>query len=353
MTRWPWSIGWRGLIATNAILVACAGRDSPPAVAVPPIATEAPRTATTNAVASSSHPAEDGPTFPPGDDVATIDPTTMLGDREPVFITVDLRLVRVHPKLRNLDAPIAALAGQRAVDAGINVLRDVDHVVVVGDSLTHTQNDVMTLTFGSSTTDAQINRFTRALSSGYAKGGPFDAGSTPPVFATLAMMDMNERALLRPRSRLLVVAPVARAGEIGSTYAKTGSPRQPATNTEGLVVSLKEPSKLVSIPRLPIPPSVSHLRFSVVPHQQGDAEVKVDATCVDARAAKSFADSFNAGIDEVRRSIAVKIMTRDALKDAKLVADPKSGHATMQMTLSDDQLQAMVGVVGAFVGTTP
>jgi hypothetical protein len=41
------------------------------------------------------------------------------------------------------------------------------------------------------------------------------------------------------------------------------------------------------------------------------------------------------------------------LKDAKLVADPKSGHAKLQMTLSDEHLQALVGLLGAFVGSSP
>lgn len=267
-----------------------------------------------------------------------------------VTLLVNISVVRQNPVGARIGPLLFALPqwndfirGADAEKAGVDPIRDTDWILIYGPSLIHTERDAVLVHY--SAPDKLVDEAVDAVAMRYDRGGPFDAG-VPGVKASLGYADLAERVFLRAQPHVLAVVPKDKATEFAKALRR--APISPKVRPgEAMRLTVVDPWKQISIPGLKFDRAVSELRMWIVPRADGSADLFAEGDCADELAAE---DAARALTDLLRRqnSVGVRIATRGLLNDAKVVANGK--RFEFKLTASRDQLEAILQLVGAFLG---
>ncbi len=267
-----------------------------------------------------------------------------------VTLLVNLAVIREHPVGARI-GPIFEGIPQWAefmhgAETKFEPLQKADWILIFGPSLIHTDRDAVFVRYNipDKVADGMIDKVS-SLSAG--RGGPFDAG-VPGVHAAKTWADNGDRVMMRVQPGLLLVVPPDKAFEFAKVYKRTGlSPRlRPG---EAMRLTVKDPWRQISIPNLKFPNSLSELRFWIIPHNDdGSADVYGEGDCGTPEHAAEVADALREMIKRSNASMLVKIATHGLLNGAEI--DPVSDKVKMHLGASRDQLEALLGLIGAQFG---
>lgn len=279
------------------------------------------------------------------------DPASMIGagvvNAGPVNVTllVNVALIRKHPVGSRMGPLLLGIPQwadfMKGSSVQIDPIRDTEWILIFGPSLIHTDRDAIYVRY--SLPDDVVDNAIDAIGKRYDKGGPYDAGAG--VKASLGHADNAERVFMRVLPKLAVVVPKDSASKVVAQTKRM--PRGPAPN-EAVRLIVNDPHRQVSIPGLKFPTSLKQLRLWVVPRAaDGGADVFIEGDCTDDAAAVEVADYLT---DLVRRqnTIAVRLATRGLLNNLKV--DPEGTHIKTSLTVSRDQLEALLQFLGAAMG---
>jgi hypothetical protein len=261
-----------------------------------------------------------------------------------VMLVVNAEVIRKHPVGAQMGYLLRGIPQWDDFMSGTDIdpVRDTDWVVISGPSLVNTARDVVMIHY--SAPDAVVDKAVDVVSRKYDRGGLIDAG-VPGVRATLAHADRAERVLLRPQPRVLAVVPPSVAGRVARQLA---SSKVPAHIRPGEAVYLRLANPHHPMPE--IPEALTELRMRVVPRSDQGADVFIDADAKDAASAESAAQDVRAMIR--RHDDWIMSSLTHGLLDHVDVA-PEGAEVRVHLTASRDQIEALVKLVGDFLGVKP
>ena len=267
-----------------------------------------------------------------------------------VTLLVNLAVIREHPVGARI-GPIFQAIPQWAefmhgTATNFDPLHAADWILIFGPSLIHTDRDAVFVRYNipDKVVDGMIDKVS-TLSAG--RGGSFDAG-VPTVHAAKTWADNGDRVMMRVRPSLLLVVPPDKGVEFARVYSRTNlAPRlRPG---EAMRLTVKDPWRQISIPNLKFPNTLSELRFWIVPHNDdGSADVYGEGDCGTPEAAVEVADALREMIRRTNASMLVKIATHGLLNGAEI--EPAGDKVKMHLGASRDQLEALLGLIGAQFG---
>lgn len=281
------------------------------------------------------------------------DPASMLGMSSVVSagptnvqLRVNIAAFRQHPIGSRIGPLLLGIPQWRDFMQGslvqIDPVRDTDWIFIFGPSLIHTDRDVIVVRYLLA--DDVVDGALDSIGKRYDKGGPFDAG-VPGVKASVGHADNAERVFMRVGSKLAVVVPKEKAREAAINF-KRARPAAPSP-TEAVRLVVKDPHRQVSIKGLTFPTALKELRLWVIPRaSDGSADVFVEGDCTDEASAVTTADDLTEVVKRMN-SIAIRIATRGLLNNLKV--DPDGTHIKLQVTVSRDQLEALLQAMAAFL----
>jgi hypothetical protein len=167
------------------------------------------------------------------------------------------------------------------------------------------------------------------------------------VKASLGHADNAERVFMRVQPHVLTIVPKDKANEFARVMKRAAiAPR--VRPGEALRLTVKDPWKQVAVPGLKFSQSLKELRLWIVPRaSDGGADVYVEGDCTEEAAATDSADALTELLKR-QNSVAIRIATRGLLNNAKVEAN--GTHINTHLSASQDQLEALLQVVGAFLG---
>lgn len=283
------------------------------------------------------------------------DPGSMIGmaglvtaGKVNVTLLVNVAVIRTHPVGTRLGPLLYGIRQWNDFMQGsqtlVDPIRDTDWILIYGPSLIDTERDAILVRY--STSDEIVDQAVDAIARRYDQGGPFDAG-VPGVRASLGRADGAERVFLRAQPHVLAVVPKDKAADFAKVLRR--APVSPKVRPgEAMRLTVKDPWRQISIPGLKFPNSLKELRLWIVPRAaDGGADVHVEGDATDAEAAIDVADALNALIRS-QNTLGMRLATRGLLNNARVVSE--GDHVKMNLSVSRDQLEALLGAVGAFLG---
>lgn len=279
-----------------------------------------------------------------------VDPTagvpTLNTGPQNIVLVVHSAVIRKHPVGARMGPVIQQIPQWRDFLKGsqsvVDPIQHTDWILIYGPSLIHTDRDAVLVRYNVS--DALVDQAVDAVARTYDKGGPYDAG-VPGVTASRGHADDAERIFMRPQPKLLVIAPPAHAHAAAKTYSKA-APRSPSPK-EAMHLVVRNPTNQIAIPNLKFKDSLKEIQLWIEPRPDGGADLHAVGQCSDEACATDSADALN---DFIRRQNAamVRIATRGLLNNAKVV--PDGNRIRLDLVVTQDQLEAILNLVGAAVG---
>lgn len=279
-----------------------------------------------------------------------VDPTagvpTLNTGPQNIVLVVHSAVIRKHPVGARMGPVIQQIPQWRDFLKGsqsvVDPIQHTDWILIYGPSLIHTDRDAVLVRYNVS--DAIVDQAVDAVARTYDKGGPYDAG-VPGVPASRGHADNAERIFMRPQPKLLVIAPPAHAHAAAKTYSKS-APRGPNPK-EAMHLVVRNPTNQIAIPNLKFKDSLKEIQLWIEPRTDGGADLHAVGQCTDEACANDSADALN---DFIKRQNAamVRIATRGLLNNAKIV--PEGNRIRLDLVVSQDQLEAILNLVGAAVG---
>ncbi|MBS2016145.1 MAG: hypothetical protein JST00_24905 [Deltaproteobacteria bacterium] len=296
-----------------------------------------------SADASVGPPGANGPRDPASmiglGSVVTAGPTN-------VTLMVNVAVIRQHPVGARMGPLLSGIPQwadfMKGSTVKIDPVRDTEWILIFGPSLIHTDRDAIYVRY--TLPDDVVDNAIEAIGKRYDKGGPFDAG-VPGVKASLGHADNAERVFMRVLPKLALVVPKDKANAFAAA-TKRSAPRGPRSG-EAMRLIVNDPYRQVSIPGLKFSQSLKQLRLWVVPRAaDGGADLFIEGDCTDEAAAVEVADALT---DLIKRqnTIAVRLATRGLLNNVKV--DPDGTHIKTSLTVSRDQLEALLQTIAAFL----
>ncbi len=264
-----------------------------------------------------------------------------------VTLLVNVAVIRQHPvgsRMGPLFMGIPQWASfMKGSTVAIDPIKDCEWILIYGPSLIHTDRDAVLVR--TSLPDDVVDTTIEQLGKRYDKGGSFDAG-VPGVKASLGHADNAERVFMRVQSKVVTVVPPDKAADFAKVLKRAPiSPRVRPGEAMRLIVN--DPWRQVSIPGLKFSQSLKQLRLWVVPRaSDGGADLFIEGDCTDEAAAVDVADALT-DIIKKQNTIAVRLATRGLFNNAKIDAD--GTRITSQLSVSRDQLEALLQTVAAFL----
>ncbi len=265
-----------------------------------------------------------------------------------VTLLVNIAVIRTNPVGARMGPLLYGIPQwndfMKGSQTAVDPIRDTDWILVYGPSLIHTDRDAVIVHY--SAPDDVVDVAVESIAKRYDKGGAFDAG-VPGVRASLGHADNAERVFMRVQPHVLTIVPKDKATDFAKVLKRAPiSPR--VRQGEAMRLTVKDPWKQISIPNLKFSQSLKELRLWIVPRaSDGGADVFVEGDCTDEEAATDSADALT---DLIKRqnSLVVRAATRGLLNNAKVTAD--GTHIRSQLSVSQEQLEALLQGVGAFLG---
>ncbi|MDB4935118.1 MAG: hypothetical protein JWP87_2090 [Labilithrix sp.] len=265
-----------------------------------------------------------------------------------VTLLVNISVIRTNPVGARMGPLLYGIPQwndfMKGSQSTVDPIRDTDWILIYGPSLIHTDRDAVIVHY--SAPDAVVDQAVESIAKRYDKGGTFDAG-VPGVKASLGHADNAERVFMRVQPHVLTIVPKDKATDFAKVLKR--APIAPRVRQgEALRLTVKDPWKQISIPNLKFSQSLKELRLWIVPRaSDGGADVYVEGDCADEESANDSADALT---DLIKRqnSIVVRAATRGLLNNAKVTAD--GTHIKSHISVSQDQLEALLQGVGAFLG---
>jgi hypothetical protein len=261
-----------------------------------------------------------------------------------VMVVVNAEVIRQHAVGARMGYLLRGIPQWDEFMSGteIDPVRDTDWVMISGPSLINSSRDVVMIHY--SAPDAVVDKAIAVVSHKYDRGGAIDAG-VPGVRATLAHADRAERVLLRPQPRVLAVVPPSVAGRVARQLVASKVPAHIRPG-EAMYLRLVNPHH----PMPEIPEALTELRMRVVPRSDQGADVFIDCDAKDAAAAESAAQDVRAMIR--RHDDWITASLTHGLLDHVDVS-PEGAGVRVHLTASRDQIEALVALVGDFLGVKP
>jgi hypothetical protein len=272
-------------------------------------------------------------------------PTLNTGPQN-IVLVVNSAVIRKHPVGARMGPVIQQIPQWRDFLKGsqsvVDPIQHTDWILIYGPSLIHTDRDAVLVRYNVS--DAIVDQAVDAVARTYDKGGPYDAG-VPGVPASRGHADNAERIFMRPQPKLLVIAPPAHAHAAAKTYSKA-APRGPSPK-EAMHLVVRNPTNQIAIPNLKFKDSLKEIQLWIEPRSDGGADLHAVGQCSDEACAVDSSDALN---DFIKRQNAamVRIATRGLLNNAKVF--PDGNKVRLDLVVSQDQLEAILNLVGAAVG---
>lgn len=256
-----------------------------------------------------------------------------------IFVTVVINgiEIRKNPVGKQVIALLHAIPDwadfMKGTETMIDPIADTDWMAITGPSLRDSKNDVVTLRYAAS--DKVVDAAVAIVSSHYpGKGGPYDAG-VPSVPAWLAHADFAERAILRPKSHVLVIVPPARAEAVARKFAAS---KQELPRVLPWMVGVATYLKLVdphhALPEF-IPEGLTVLEARVRPRSDDGADVDVDADAKDPETAERAAKELQATIAKYRPYLDNILVNDGILNHAEVTTEGKKVHVHVPATRDD------------------
>jgi len=265
-----------------------------------------------------------------------------------VTLLVNVAVIRQHPVGARMGPLLWGIPQWNDFMKGsqtvVDPIKDTDWILIYGPSLIHTDRDAVLVRY--SAPDAVVDQAVEQIAKRYDKGGPFDAG-VPGVKASLGHADNAERVFMRVQPHVLTVVPKDKAAEFAKVLKR--APISPRVRPgEAVRLTVKDPWRQISIPGLKFSNSLKELRLWVVPRaSDGGADLHIEGDTTDDAAAVEVADALT---DIVKRqnTIAVRLATRGLLNNVRVV--PDGSHVKTDVSVSADQLEALLQTVAAVLG---
>ena len=288
-----------------------------------------------------------GPPSNPGD---------MIGAPVNVALLVNVAVIRGNPVGAQVGPLVNAIPQWASFMKGsqnqIDPIRDTDWIYICGPSLIHTDRDAVVVHY--SVPDAIVDTAVENVAAQYDKGGALDAG-VPGVRAWKGHADNAERAFLRPSTQpgVLVIVPPTKANE----FAKVLKQRAIAPKigpTEAIRLTVKNPSKQISIPAMKFPESMKEIRLWIVPRAaDGGADIYAEADCTDEAAAADVESTFKGMLTQYTTGgtgFVVNASTGGILKNATITVDGK--RVKLHIDADQTQLQRTLDTIKPLIVKT-
>jgi len=287
----------------------------------------------------------------PGDGGAQADAAPLLdpqavgnavqGGPAAIEIAIDAEVIRKHPVGAKMGYLLRGIPQWEEFMHGtpIDPVKDVDWILISGNSLMHTENDSVVLHY--SAPDAKVDQAVRIVAQRYGRGGALDAG-VPGVRANVTYADRSERVLLQPGSHVLAIVPPRMASPIARQLAgrRISPPLRPG---EALFWKFVGPHRMLS----DLPESIIEMRLRVVPRPDGSADVYAEGDTKDesaaAAAAKDVAHFIRRHDDPI-----TSLLTHGILAHVEVTTEGKRVEA--HLTASLDQISNLVALAGDLIG---
>ena len=265
-----------------------------------------------------------------------------------VTLVVNIAVIRTNPVGARMGPLLYGIPQwndfMKGSQATVDPIKDTDWILIYGPSLIHTDRDAVIVHYSIS--DDVVDNAVESIAKRYANGGAFDAG-VPGVKASLGHADNAERVFLRGQPHVLTIVPKDKAKDFAKLM-KRASIQPKVRPGEALRLIVKDPWKQISIPGLKFSESLKEIRLWIVPRaSDGGADVYIEGDCTDEASASDAADALT---DLIKRqnSLMVRAATRGLLNNAKVEAN--GTHINSHLSASQDQLEALLQGVGAFLG---
>ncbi|MDB4944145.1 MAG: hypothetical protein JWP97_3679 [Labilithrix sp.] len=266
-----------------------------------------------------------------------------------VTLVVNIAVIRTNPVGARMGPLLYGIPQwndfMKGSQATIDPIKDTDWILVYGPSLIHTERDAVIVHYAIA--DDVVDNAVESIAKRYERGGAYDVG-VPGVKASLGHADNAERVFLRGQPHVLTIVPKDKATDFAKLM-KRSSIQPKVRPGEAMRLIVKDPWKQISIPGLKFNESLKELRLWIIPRADGGADVNVEGDCTDEQSAADAADALT---DLIRRnnSLMIRAATRGLLNAAKVEAS--GTHITSKVTASQEQLEALLQGVGAFLGVT-
>jgi hypothetical protein len=258
-----------------------------------------------------------------------------------IEIAIDAEVIRKHPVGAKMGYLLRGIPQWEDFMHGtpIDPVKDVDWILISGNSLIHTENDSVVLHYSAS--DAKVDQAVRIVTRRYGRGGAIDAG-VPGVRANVTYADRAERVLLQPGSHVLAIVPPRTAPAIARQLAgrHISPPLHPG---EALFWRFVGPHRLIG----ELPETILEMRLRVVPRADGSADVYAEGDTKDADDAQSAAKDVARFVRRHDDPI-TSLVTRGILDHVDVTSEGKLVKA--HLTASLEQIANLVSLVGGIIG---
>jgi hypothetical protein len=228
--------------------------------------------------------------------------------------------------------------------AGLDPIRDLDRILIVGPQLRDSSNVVAVLRYNVSRArmhaalEALVQRDTR-------HGAWLDAGAP----AARASADRAERVFVMPAPHIVVVAPLSAAQSAMSLHGPLHFP--PPHGNEALVAFVRTPWRaFIGIP-FNVPKSIRWVRLGIAPTPAGGAVASLVAEDASAKAARADAESLTDAINALTQ---VNLGFVGALFGARHISfiqpvnfQAQGNEIVGTITASEKQLTGLIEAVSA------
>jgi hypothetical protein len=287
----------------------------------------------------------DGEVAAPFDAGGPLDPeaiaSAVQGGPAAIEIAINADVIRNHPVGAKMGYLLRGIPQWDDFMHGtpIDPVKDVDWILISGNSLIHTENDSVVLHY--SAPDAVVDRAVQIVTRRYGHGGALDAG-VPGVRASVTFADRAERVLLQPGSHLLAIVPPRIAPSIARQLAgrRVSPPLRPG---EALFWKFVGPHRMLG----ELPESIVEMRLRVVPRADGSAEVSAEGDTKDADQAQAAAKDIARFVRRHDDPI-TSLVTRGILDHVEVTSEGTLVKA--RLTASLDQIANLVALVGNLIG---
>ncbi len=231
----------------------------------------------------------------------------------------------------------------------IDPVNDIDWIIVSGPSLQDTRRDVVLVHY--STTDAKVSHAMDVVAGNYAAQGAtdaFDAG-VDGMKAVRSKADGTERVVMLPHPHVLAVVPSSAAPKVAQQLLRARTPAH-LPRKDALYLRVFDPHH----PMPQLPASITELRVSIVPTDDGGADVLLEGDTASPEAAADAARAIDALVKQIDASpvlIPVKLSGADVLADAEFTSDGAmvKGH----LHAEESQIVSIIGMAGFLPGVLP
>ena len=211
-------------------------------------------------------------------------------------------------------------------DTPIDPIRDLDHVIIAGPQLRDSRKVVAIMDFNVS--EKKIHDSIDVIVKRSNPPGKWLEGT--PVPAAQAKADNGDRIFaLPPGKHMLVVIPADAKAELAKVR---GIKPFNKSSAAGIVISLVTPHRAFKGLPIAIPDTLKWMRISVIPTEDGGANVMLEALDGNAALAKEHAEKLGAVIESLRQIDIPFVGKFEIIGPAPFTSDGELIRATSHVT---------------------